>query len=197
MRQLMTLLNWPKWSSRQWALFMPLVAAFLILPLYFLSSTGITLSDCLLWLTGIVLLIYTVETQGLCIEMIRQNEIAVQPVIVAAAKKGESETVEFFLKNIGRGPALFVKVDGSLLTRELGENWLVTHTNAIDYIEPGCEITAAALGKRDRQGFSPIKKKGERPFHMTIQYEDINGTKIETVLQVGIGQQLLKYGTSA
>ena len=129
--------------------------------------------------------------------MIRQNEIAVQPVIVAAAKKGESETVEFFLKNIGRGPALFVKVDGSLLTRELGENWLVTHTNAIDYIEPGCEITAAALGKRDRQGFSPIKKKGERPFHMTIQYEDINGTKIETVLQVGIGQQLLKYGTSA
>ncbi len=190
----MTLLNWPKWSSRQWVLFMPLAAAFVILPLYFRDPMGITLSDSLLWLTGVVLLIYTVETHGLRIEMVRQNEIAVQPVIVAAAKKGESETVEFLLKNIGRGPALFVKVDGALLTRELGENWLVTRTNAIDYIEPGCEITAAALGKRDRQGVSPIKKKGEQPFHMTIQYEDINGTKIETVLQVGIGQQLLKYG---
>ena len=193
----MTLLNWPKWSSRQWALFMPLVAAFLVLPLYFRSPTGITLSDCLLWLTGIVLLIYTVETQGLRIEMIRQNEIAVQPVIVAAAKKGGSENIEFLLKNIGRGPALFVKVDEALLTRELGENWFVTSVNAIDYIEPGSEVTVAALENRDGQRVAPIKKKGEQPFHMTIRYEDINRTKIETVLQVGIGQQLLKYGTSA
>ena len=190
----MTLLNWPKWSSRQWALFTPLAAAFLILPLYFRTGTGITVSDCLLWLTGFVLLIYTVETQGLRIEMIRQNEIAVQPVIVAAAKKGGSENIEFLLKNIGRGPALFVKVDYAYLRRELGENWAVAWVNAIDYIEPGCEVTAVALENCGYQRLSPIRKNREEPFHMTIRYEDINRTKIETVLQVGIGQQLLKYG---
>lgn len=193
----MTLLNLPKWSSHQWVLFIPLFAIFLILPLYFRTLAVITLSDCLLWLTGFVLLIYTVETQGLRIEMIRQNEIAVQPVIVAAGKKGESEKIEFLLKNIGRGPALFVKVDDALLTRELGGNWLVTYVNTIDYIEPGCEVTAAALENRDDQGVASIRKKGKQPFHMTIRYEDINRTKIKTVLQVGIGQKLLKYETSA
>ena len=194
----MILLNWVKWSARQWALFTLLAAAFVILPLYFSISKGTTLSDSLLWLTGVVLLFYTAETQGLHMEMIRQNEIAVQPVIVAAGKQGESETVEFLLKNIGRGPALFVKVDGALLTRDLGENWRVTYVDAIDYIEPGCEVMVAALGKRDNQGSASVRKKGEEPFFMGICYEDINGTKKETVLQIGFGEHpLLAYRSSA
>lgn len=83
-----------------------------------------------------VVLIYTVETQGLRIEMIRQNEIAVQPVIVAAAKKGESENIEFLLKNIGRGPALFVKVDDALLTRELGKTGSLLGSTRLIILNP-------------------------------------------------------------
>ena len=67
------------WSNRQAIIFLPFLYLFIVLP-FFLE--GNALNNALLWLTGIVILLYTAETYGLRLEMVRQNEMSVQPLII-------------------------------------------------------------------------------------------------------------------
>ena len=203
----MAAFNWFKWSSRQWCLFLPFAAALiLLLP----RDLNLTLDKWFLWLTAFLVLLYTVETQGLRFEMIRQNEMSVEPVIIAtfqtkAVQKIASTFGEVIvLRNIGRGPALYIKVDNeAILTRELGNNWYISNIGTIDFIEPGGEvIISPTLRNPEQQSpeantphISKVRQKGDPTVVVKIRYEDIGGTKRESLIQMGDGgPKLIKHG---
>jgi Ca2+/H+ antiporter len=113
------LFAWVGWSNRQWVLFLLVLFVFVVTMLVALAM-GVPdphLNNWLLLLSGIVVLLYTVETQGLRMEMVRQNEIAIQPVVIALIEERSGGTVsetrsrqQLVLRNVGRGTALFIKV---------------------------------------------------------------------------------------
>src|SRR5207253_10533217 len=74
-----TMLDAVGWSNRQAIISLPFLYVFIVLP-FFLE--GNALNNALLWLTGIVILLYAAETHGLRLEMVRQNEMSVQPLII-------------------------------------------------------------------------------------------------------------------
>jgi hypothetical protein len=118
------------WSTRQWVLFGLVLSVFIAITLLALA-TGISdssLNNWLLLLSGVVVLLYTVETQGLRLEMVRQNEIAIQPVVIALIEERSGETVsenrfraQVVLRNVGRGTALFIKLQDVTLTDPAGD----------------------------------------------------------------------------
>jgi hypothetical protein len=58
-----------------WVIFAVIFAAFLAAPFVF---NGADLQNTFLALTGVVVLLYTAETRGLHLEMVRQTEMGVQ-----------------------------------------------------------------------------------------------------------------------
>ena len=98
------------WSDRQAIVFLFFLWLFVVLPVFVETRA---LNNTLLWLTGIIILLYTVETHGLRVEMVRQNEMAVQPLVTVGIERRKVEGSQEFkdmlvFRNIGRGPALFV-----------------------------------------------------------------------------------------
>ncbi len=71
-----------------WKQFVPGIVAFLIIP----ATThwlGLGIGNGLLWITGLVVFWYTLETRGLREEMVRQNEMAIQPLGSQLSKIGK------------------------------------------------------------------------------------------------------------
>jgi hypothetical protein len=200
--------NYFKWSARQWCLFLPFAGA-LILVLLFYGLSDLTVDNWTLWLTGLVLLLYTVETQGLRFEMIRQNEMFAEPVIIANFKAQQTQKTALtsidtmVLKNIGHGPALYVKVDDAILTRELGGNWAVSTVGMIDFIEAGHEVVITPMAPKTEQQTPDINapriskalREGDPPVILKIQYEDIGGVKRESVIRMDHKRfKLIRHG---
>ena len=199
----MSALNWFKWSSRQWCLFLPFVVALiLLLPLRDLGSLG--LDKWLLWLTAFLVLLYTVETQGLRFEMIRQNEISVEPVIIASLRSNQVQkiapTIEetVVLRNIGRGPALYIEVDDAIFTHELGSGWFSASISTIDLIEPGGEVIISPTLPPDTNAVSKVRQQGDSSVTLKIKYEDLGGAKRESIIEMGDGRpKLIRHRRTA
>lgn len=195
----MAVLNWFKWSARQWCLFLPFAAALIIvLP----RDLTLPLDKWLLWLTGFLILLYTVETQGLRFEMIRQNEVTVEPVLIASMRNKEIQRVAptatevILLRNIGRGPALYISAEGALLTRELGADWFSTTIGTIDLIEPGGEVIILPVlpPTPEAPTTSKVREKGDPSVTVRVKYEDLGGAKRESLIMFGDGvPKLIKH----
>jgi hypothetical protein len=130
--------------------------------------------------------------------MIRQNEMSAEPVIIANFKAHQTQKIAptsigtIVLKNIGRGPALYVTVDDAILTRELGGNWVVSTVGMIDFIEAGHEVVITPMARNTEQQSPDINapriskalQEGDPPVIVKIQYEDIGGVKRESVIRM-------------
>jgi hypothetical protein len=94
--------------------------------------------EALLVGTGVAIIWYTVETFYLRQAMVRANEIAVLPLIIAAIEAvevsgavGQNYKKSLVLRNIGKGPALFVRVEDL----QLANPELKVKFEAVDVIE--------------------------------------------------------------
>ncbi len=195
------------WSDRQWVLFLVVLAAFIVVPLI-TWFTRYETNNLMLWLTGVVVLIYTVETQGLRLEMVRQNEMAIQPLLMASIEqrrfKEEDVANRLVVGNIGRGPALFIKVR-SIETSANPVRW-VAKFEPVDVIEAGKDsVIESAIyietpGEQDKITSLEVTdylhpKFANQSYDVFIIYEDIDGQSRESVVRMGKGGiRLLKHG---
>jgi hypothetical protein len=187
------------WSNRQAIVFLFFLYLFLSMA-FLLNATALT--NALLWLTGIVLLLYAVETHGLRLEMLRQNEMAIQPVVIAEVQeRGAQNTTNAFarvviLRNIGRGPAIQVTLR------------VVSHSKApnaqgvtIDLIEPGKEelVDFTFVPQVDDRSISEPTdfvllidpKTARQSYEVEISYKDIGMQEYVSVLRMGKGGNML------
>lgn len=200
------------WSRTEWRTFVvvlvPILIAFPLVGRLF----GFNVSDLVLWATGLVLLAYTVETQAMRIEMTRQNEIHIQPVLVATIEErrrnaGPAPTYpsELILRNIGRGTALFIRVGNLALTDVAGDRVrFVAKFKPIDYLEPGKDFIAAATCEPLTPGvlaanLDPLPSLNPASaienHEVSIQYQDTSGQLRQTVMRMGQdGIRLVKQG---
>src|SRR5947207_1736721 len=73
-------------------------------------------------------------------EMVRQNELTVQPLLVTRIERQEGDDL-LVIRNIGRGPGLFVRVPEIEITVEGGVRF-VARCDAVDVIEAGEAVVA-------------------------------------------------------
>jgi hypothetical protein len=91
--------------------------------------------------TGVAIVWYTVETFCLRREMVRQNELAVQPVIIAVIREKATQGPHIVLRNIGRGPALYIHMPEMKLSDAAGDQvTFAARFESISYLEPAQEI---------------------------------------------------------
>jgi hypothetical protein len=193
------------WSRWQQLLFLFFLSLFVVV-LTFGLCKGMTVTDWILWVTGVVLLVYTVETNGLRYEMIRQNELTIQPVIVATVVERLSGTVQttptferkIILRNVGRGTALFIKIRDLTLTDPLPDRVrFVAKFAPISFLEPEQQevVEIAECSAIDTEvpseNFDPATSLFPRyaveDYHVVIEYQDTNGANRDTLMQIGNG----------
>lgn len=196
------------WPS-PWILFVVLAVAFFIVLLRGIYL-GMGLTEWVLWLTGVVVVLYTVETQGLRLEMVRQNEMAIRPILLASIErrqiKGDPQSC-LILRNIGRGPALFIDVK-DIESSTGPEGRFVAKFETVDCIEVGKDAVINSAIHIEIPGEDEKIKTwidfashlhpqyGNQSYDVTITYEDVNGQKRESVVKMGKGGiRLLKPGT--
>jgi len=165
-------------------------------------------NNALLWLTGLVVLVYTIEPQEMRLELVRQTEVGIQPLIITRIERREVSPSKFdnvvILQNIGRGPALFIQAKEFDYDVEGSVRW-VGKFDKVDYIEAGKDTVAKATleireGKEVYQQQDLVNNLhpdySNRTFDVTISYEDINGQKRESVVRMGKGGiRLLTHGS--
>jgi hypothetical protein len=77
-------LPWKRWPKRR-SYAVITVVLLTILPVVAYRCAGYNLATVVIyWLTALVVLAYTYETYGMRQQMIRQNEIAIQPLLIMA-----------------------------------------------------------------------------------------------------------------
>lgn len=169
-----------------------------------------SVGNAILWATGLVVLWYTLETHGLRIEMVRQNEIAIQPLLIPTIELREERGIAVelrkyvVLRNIGRGPAFSVQPMAVQCRHWAGTNFVAKFAG-IDCIEPGkdavSDVTARfkdghEVSSRDLDIvglFNP--RTATDSYEVTITYQDVGGQKRESVVQMGKGGiKLLRHG---
>jgi hypothetical protein len=199
------LFAWVGWSNRQWVLFLLVLSGFILLTLVALA-TGVAdsrLSNWLLLLSGIVVLLYTVETQGLRMEMVRQNEMTIQPVVTAkiAFREGRGDESYFIaLRNIGRGPALQVQVK-DIRYLETPDAKYRMKCKMIDFIEPGeekpleftfvCETEEKTITKTTQFALFLDPNTASKSYDFEIDYKDIGLQRHVSVVRMGKGGNVL------
>lgn len=204
---------WPGWSMHEWKqLAGAAVLAFVIVPAVAWFA-GLNIGNAILWATGIVLLAYTIETQAMRLEMVRQNEIAIEPVVIAIIEERSAATVpaptfrqELILQNIGRGPALFLRVQDLTLTDPAGDRVrFVARFAPVSYLEPQHEVVVRVAECRAIDVDIPSTHLNPLPsleqstaledYDVVIQYQDTNGGARETVMRMGkTGVSLVRHG---
>ena len=162
------------------------------------------------WATGMVVLHYTFETFRMREELTHQNRLAVQPLILANIRDagtvfGNTE-VQVVLRNIGKGPALFVRADEFGGFVEEGGGGYSFRIPPVDYVESGMEaaqdvelIFKEANGKevfRDGHHGAVLKSQAASKTHIiTVRYKDIDGGRHWAKTQMGKGGiRLLEHG---
>jgi hypothetical protein len=124
------------WTTKQWLYLSIWLPIYVIVPglVYYFDSKN--LANVIYWLTGLIVLMYTVETLGIRLEMVRQNELAIQPLVIAVLGGAEGSR-RLILRNIGRGPALSIRVEDVPLTDVAGDNVpFIMKVQTMDYLEP-------------------------------------------------------------
>ncbi len=191
------------------ALFAVLVAAPPLAARYLCYSVG----DGILWATGLIILAYTAVTRRMWREMVQQNEIAIQPLLLSTIEPLSAEDQHqpqseraFILRNIGRGPALSIRVNDI----DLGINARTRQTVVIKFAERDCipggekvpldlygyEEGSCGGGIRRMDAIDELAPRfGGKNYEVTISYKDINGQQYESRVRMGgDGVELLQYG---
>jgi hypothetical protein len=114
-------------NGSRWTVRILVALVFVVVP-YALKHVGVVqnLSDGIYLATGIAVALYTVETFYLRREMVRQNELMVQPLLItrieraAAFDESGLRREQLMIRNIGRGPGLFVRVRDVEITESAG-----------------------------------------------------------------------------
>ncbi len=195
------------WSNRQAILCLAFLYLFIVLP-FFLEAGP--LNNALLWLTGVMLLLYMVETHGFRLETLRQSQAAIEPLVIATLEErpqGDREielSRSIVLRNLGRGPALCVLIYDIEIEKMINGH-LTASFEPIDYIEPGHEKIAPVKWRDDSKRGDPNESRDSAPnldlrqtnktYNLTIVYEDIDEKPYESVVQLGKGGvRLLRHG---
>jgi len=92
-----------------------------------------TLTFFALFLTFLAVVWYAWETRKLRIEAIKQTELGLKPFVTISYDERERK---FSYKNIGKGPALKVKIDDIPIIKENGELYIRYVFYEIDVITP-------------------------------------------------------------
>lgn len=202
-----------------------IVAAFVVVvPLVLKLLFGLDALVGITAVTALILLAYTIETQALRLEVVRQNEIAIQPVLIATTERRDNRP-RVVLRNIGEGTALFVQPKDVTFPGE-GEVVVTACFGRVDYIMPGDDAVVLTglkfegpegevfgfdredLQRPPRQGpyhlgddpfaYHLDPENSRRTYEVIIVYEDISGGKRESVMQMGRGGiRLVRHGRIA
>ncbi len=199
------------WSKELWKKFTAIaITVFLVVPSLG-HLLGFDVNNTLIWATGIVLLLYMIETREMRLQLVRQNEIAIQPVLIATTERRDNRP-RIVLRNIGEGTALFVQLQDVVIPGER-ETRTIVRFRRVDYISP--EQDAVIISDMTHEGpeegdvlegpregpwadafahhLDPEDPRG--PYEVTIHYEDINGQRRYSVMQMGRGgTRLLRHG---
>jgi len=198
------------WSNRQAILCLAFLYLFIVLP-FFLEAGP--LNNALLWLTGVMLLLYMVETHGFRLETLRQSQAAIEPLVIATLEEtpqGDGQITpssSIVLRNLGRGPALCVLIY-DIEIEKIIDGHLTASFELIDYIEPGHEKIAPVKWRDNSKRGEPNESRDLAPnldlrqtnktYNLTIAYEDIDEKPYESVVQLGRGGvRLLRHGKAA
>ncbi len=195
--------EWLGWGMRAWCVFLGGVTLFLAAP-FVACLLGGQASDGIVLATGLIILFYTIETQGMRREMVRQNEIAIRPLVVSTIEKrpsGPSYADYVVLRNVGRGVALMVRVqDLHIQDAHLGR--LIVKFSQIDFLEAGDgkivfpDITLEGV-KHERMDFirSLMPELSQDPYDVVISYVDVDDREHQSVMRMGKGGvRLLPHG---
>ena len=203
--RLLAILGWSKRTCIKFGLFALVI--FFIGPLI-AYPLGFNINITLLWLTGLIILAYTIETQEMRLELVRQTEVSIQPLIITRIERREVSSSKFdnvvILQNIGRGPALFIQAKEIDYDVAGSVRW-VGKFDKVDFIEAGKDTVVKATleireGKEVYQQQDLVNNLdpnySNKPYDVTISYEDINGQKRESVVRMGQGGiRLLTHGS--
>jgi hypothetical protein len=192
---------WGGWSRAQWVRFSVSVLLFFGLapPASWLMGWGA--ASGVAWATGVVVLLYTIETHYMRLEMVRSNAMQVQPVLVTRLghpPPGEGEGERLWVHNIGKGPALHVTFE------EIGINFTDIQFSvksavkffSVDFVEAGQQevvrpIFGDDVGGVFRERFEWLvqldSRHASQHFPVIIHYEDIEGRSYTSELQMGKG----------
>ena len=136
--------------------------------------------------TGVALVWYTVETYYLRREMVR-------PLIISKVGMWPESSSgpcrdALLLRNIGKAPALFVRVEDLTLSKpELRVTF-----ETVDILEEKPEEEARSQpyfgdAKVLDTFLRSLRPSSNKTHHVIIRYEDVNGTKHTSVMQMGKG----------
>ena len=145
-------------------------------------------------------------------ELVHQNQLAVQPLVLAALEREDvafdQRKLHVILRNIGRGPAFFVCVDDfSIIAGDNGTSYRL-HISPIDCIGGGekayCNVARIARTAEGSEqalslGTDPVAAldpdSANRTHILAVRYEDIDHGKYVATTQMGkSGIQLLNHG---
>ena len=136
--------------------------------------------------------------------MVRQNELAIQPLVIAVIG-GTEGSRQLMLRNIGRGPALSIRVEDVTLTDVAGDNVpFIMKVQTMDYLEPQTErapITELMSASSATPGayFDAVPSldpcTAVDSCRLTIKYGDLGGQLRCSLMQMGKdGIRLLDHG---
>src|SRR5262249_20327468 len=109
--------------------------------------TGLSPTDAILFLTGVIIIWYTVETHAMRRETTRHNALQVQPFLFVTGIGTDS----LVLQNMGRGVALHVLIDDiGFLTDETPSQEYVARFRTTDVIASGATAQVSARLMRIR-----------------------------------------------
>ena len=192
--------DWLGWDRPTWRVFGAGVALLFLTPLLALRLGGGASAGGLFAL-GVIVLFYSIEAHGMRREMLRQNEIATQPLVVATVERrpvnpgATQDTYQVVLRNIGRGVALFVQPSDIVAHDERKIRCVVKFT-AVDVLEPGKDaVTEAAMYREEgaeaaRLGdfiAGLIPTRATDTYDLVISYEDIGAQEYQSTMRMGKG----------
>lgn len=198
--------------SDQWIRTVVALLGFGLLAIALRYFAGLGPAEAIYAATGGAVVWYTVETYRLRKEMVRQNELAIQPLILATVERREvdrdRDDWRVILRNIGRGPALFVRVDDFPFDPD-DNGKLLLRIPAADCIESGNEAIRKVM-EVARETAKEVNQSGEthrnfavrlypvhadKTYNITIRYEDVNRRQHWAKIQMGKdGIRLLDHG---
>jgi hypothetical protein len=200
--------DWLGWDRPTWRVFGGGVALLLLTPLIALRLGGAA-SVGILFALGVIVLFYTIEAHGVRREILRQNDIAIQPLVVATVearpdRPGEArQTDRVVLRNIGRGAALSVQ-PADIVAHDERKIRCVVKFTPVDILEPGKDaVTEAAMYREEGAESARLADfiAGLKPDHATetydvvIAYEDIGAQEYQSTMRMGKGGiRLLRPG---
>jgi len=202
------------WTEKQWVRFVSAVLGATAL-FFLLWNLWNSRADAIYAITGLVLIWYTVETWAIRWQMVRQNEMAIRPLVLATVEsrptKHDLWAPRVVLRNIGRGPALFVRMD-EFATQEIRQEGtrVLSRIPPVDCIEVGkdrdlpVEVVVEADGKElwtdsgtNRLNYVAMlnPETARETYHIKVRYEDTYRRMYWAEVQMGkAGIRLLDHG---